>query len=99
MIGDDVFGPGEPESRDLGEDLALVGNARAKHVVERGNAVAGNNEQPVAKVVDVADFALAIGRALRDGSVQNGRRERQGDLVPETVGMLPGRRCAINNNI
>ena len=47
----------EPERRQLRQDLALVGNPRAEHVVERGDAIGGDDEQMLAEIVDVADLA------------------------------------------
>ena len=35
----------EPEAGELGQHLALVGNAGAEHVVERGDAIGGDDEQ------------------------------------------------------
>ena len=50
----------EPERRELGQDLALVGNAGAEHVVERGDAIGRHHEQRVAGIVDVAYLALPV---------------------------------------
>ena len=59
MVGDDVAGALEPERRQLVEHAALVGNARAEHVVERRNAIGRDEDQRVARRVDVADLAAA----------------------------------------
>jgi hypothetical protein len=62
VVRDDRSGPVEPERRDLRQDLALVGNAGTEDVVEGRDAIARDDEQAVAELVDVADFALTIGR-------------------------------------
>ena len=62
MIGDDRPRAFEPERGDLREDLALVGNARAEHVVEGRDAIGRDDQQAIAEIVDVADLSLSIGR-------------------------------------
>ena len=58
MVGDDVFEEVEPEERELGEDLAFVGDSAAQDVVEGGDAVGGDEEELIAgEGVDVADLA------------------------------------------
>ena len=47
----------EPERRQLREHFALVGNAGAEDVVERGDAIGGDDEQVLAEIVDVANLA------------------------------------------
>ena len=59
MVRDDVAGALEPERRQLGEDAALVGNAGAEHVIERGDAIGRDQDQVIAGGVDVADLAAA----------------------------------------
>jgi hypothetical protein len=49
----------EPEGRQLRENLALVRNAGAQHVVERRDAIGGDQQQRIAQVVDVAHLAGA----------------------------------------
>ena len=50
----------KPEVGDLGEDLALVGDGRRKHVVEGRYAVAGDDEQVLSTgLVDVTHLAPA----------------------------------------
>jgi hypothetical protein len=51
----------EPEARNLCEDFPFVGDARAEDVVERRDAIAGDDEQPIAEVVEVSDLALPVG--------------------------------------
>jgi hypothetical protein len=58
MIGHGVVEKLEPEGGDSGKDPALVRNARAKYVVERGDAIGRDQQQRVAQGVYVADLAL-----------------------------------------
>ena len=53
----------EPEQRQGREDAALVGDAGRQHPVEGADAVGGDDDEPVAEVVDVADLAAAAGIA------------------------------------
>src|SRR5579859_7109977 len=49
----------EPEDRQLGQDLAAVGDAVGQDAVERREAVGGDHQQPVVgQLVGVADLAL-----------------------------------------
>ena len=57
MIRDDVAGARKPEGGELVEHPAFVGNARAQHVIERRNAIGGDQDQRVAGRVDIAHFA------------------------------------------
>ena len=69
----------EPEPRELRQHLALVGDAGAEHVVERGDAIGGDDEQLIADLVDVAHLAAAMERqAVREVS-------SRGALVESTV--------------
>jgi hypothetical protein len=45
------------------EDAALVGDAGGQHPVEGADAVGGDDDEAVAKVVDVADLTAAAGLA------------------------------------
>ncbi len=47
----------EPERRQLRQHTAFVRNAGAKDVVERGDAIGGDEEQTIVDLVDVADLA------------------------------------------
>jgi hypothetical protein len=49
----------EPEQRNLGQNLALAGDARAEHVVKGGDAVGGHHQQVVAHCIQIADLAAA----------------------------------------
>ena len=63
VVGNDVARFSEPERRQLGEHLPLVGDARAKHVVKGRNAIGRDNQQDarvVRKCVDVANLALRM---------------------------------------
>ena len=64
--------PLEPERGDLRQHFALVGNAGAEHVVERRDAIGGDDEQTIAEIVDVADLALTIGRAAGERGLRMG---------------------------
>ena len=54
--------PLEPEGGHLRQDLAFVWDTRSEDVVKGGNAVCGNDEQPVADLVEIANLAPSIGR-------------------------------------
>ena len=82
MVRDDRLRPLEPERRQLREHLALVGNARAEHVVEGRDAVGGDEQQRVAKVEDVADLAVTLRGESVQTRFEEGSSERQRD-VPE----------------
>ena len=47
----------EPEGAQAGQDAPLVGDAVGHDPVERTDAIGGDQEQPIAQVVDVADLA------------------------------------------
>ena len=64
MVGHEVGKALEPEFGDARQDLSLVGNLVGEDVVERRNAVAHDEQQAVAAVVDVADLAAAVGTKL-----------------------------------
>ncbi len=51
----------EPELRQLGEHLALVGDLVFQDVVEGRDAVGGHQQQPVAQIVQIAHLALRVG--------------------------------------
>ena len=77
MIADDGLRAREPERGDLGQHFALVRYAGAEHVVERGDAIGGDDQQLVAEIVDVADLARSIGPPVRKRGLKNGRGEGQ----------------------
>ena len=57
MVGNDVFHLPKPERGDLGQYIALVGNAFVHDNIEGGNAVGGDDQEAVAEIVDVPHFA------------------------------------------
>src|SRR5436305_1124297 len=59
MIGD--VQPAQPEERHRGQDAALVGDRCRQHPIKGADAIGGDDDQAVAEVVDVADFALSPG--------------------------------------
>jgi len=71
VVRHDRSGPVEPERRDLRQDFAFVGNAGTEHVVEGRDAIARDDEQAVAELVDVADFALTIGQPAGNRRLKN----------------------------
>jgi hypothetical protein len=51
--------PGEPQGRQPGQHPSLVGDAVGHDPVERADAVGRDNQQAIAEVVNIADFATA----------------------------------------
>jgi hypothetical protein len=73
MMGRQIADLAEPERGELREDGALIGNARAEHVVEGRDPIRRHDEKLLAKVVDVADFAATRQRQRREtGFEDNG---------------------------
>src|SRR6185295_9610951 len=99
VIGDDRLRACEPERGNLREDLALVGNPRPKHVIERRDAIGGDDQQAVVELVDVADLALAIRTSVSECGLENGRGERQQKSSAKKMCILQGARYADNNNM
>jgi hypothetical protein len=60
VVRDEIAHAGEPETRQLRQHLALVGNAGAEHVVERGDAIGRDDQQAIVDLVDVAHLATAV---------------------------------------
>ena len=87
----------EPEGRQLREDLALVGDAGAQHVVERRDAIGGDQQQRVAQVVDVAHFAGAKARQRGQVGLDDGHGEtaRRGSLAKRCMLADAARRWVI----
>ena len=78
----------EPERRQLREDLALVGNAGAKNVIEGRDSIRGDHQQRVAEIEDVADLALPVrNKAAQPCFVGSSR----GTRFPGRPAILPGR--------
>ena len=99
MIRNDCARPVEPERGDLGEDLALVGDARAEHVVEGGNAIGRDDQQAIAEIVDIANLSLSIGSARGERGVENGGGERQVIPRPKRLESYRDVSGADNNNM
>ena len=57
----------EPEVRELGQDLALVGDAGGEHAVEGGDPVARDEKERVAEIVELADLAAPREARARKG--------------------------------
>src|ERR1700704_1380000 len=67
MIRNDALRPIEPEAGELGEHAALVGDRRRQNDVERGEAIAGDDDEPIATgPVAVADLAAPEERRAGD---------------------------------
>jgi hypothetical protein len=62
VMRDQVADVIEPERRQLREDLAFVGDARTEDVVERRDAIGGDDEQMAAEIIDVAHLAATSER-------------------------------------
>ena len=75
----------EPERRQLRQDLALVGNARAEHVVERRDAIGRDDEQVVADLVDVAHLAAAVKRETGEGGFEERRSGQHRGTLQQKV--------------
>ena len=81
--------PVEPERRKLRQHLALVRDTRAQHIVERGDPVRGDDEEGVAEVVDVANFALLMRREPVQSCLEDGFGGRHGRFS-KGAGILQG---------
>jgi len=62
VVGNDLAELMKPEERELREDATLVGDCRGHNDVESGKAVGGDDEQFIAQVIDIANFAARDGR-------------------------------------
>jgi hypothetical protein len=60
VSGQDFAQEIEPENRKLRQHPALAGDARGEDVVERGDAVGGDDQQPPVDAVYVAHFAAPV---------------------------------------
>ena len=61
-------GPREPEARQARQYAALVGNRRGQDHVERGQAIAGDQQQAVAHFEQIAHLARAHETGRMGGS-------------------------------
>ena len=65
----------EPEPGQLRQHLSLVRDAGAEDVVERGDAIGGDDQQLVADLVDIANLAAAVkSQAIEIGLEEWGSR-------------------------
>ena len=60
----------KPKERELSEDSAFVWNRSWHYDIERGEAVSGDDQQFVAEIVDVANFAAAVKREIGKGGFE-----------------------------
>src|SRR4030095_6138786 len=65
VVGNDVFQQLKPEKRDLCEDFSFVGYGSWHYDVEGREPVGGDDEEPVAEIIDVANLAARRGREAR----------------------------------
>jgi hypothetical protein len=59
VIGANVSEAFKPKQAHLVQDSPLIGDAIRHHDIERGDAVAGDNEEVVTKVKDLTYFAAS----------------------------------------
>jgi hypothetical protein len=106
MVGNDARGVLEPERRQLREDLALVGDPRAEHVIEGRDPVGGDEQQAIAQVEKVPDLTVTVGNdpvevcveergGERHGSRTKGRHLSGSGGTPATVRKGPGTRARV----
>ena len=74
----DVLGETEPAFRHRREHGALVWNGGWQHVVERGDAVGGDDQQVVVQVVDITHFPAVQQPQARQVSLSNRARGHVG---------------------
>ncbi len=96
----------EPEHRQAGEDLALVGDRGGQHDVVRRDAVRGDHQEAIAQVVHLAHLAAAVkcqpgefGGGFRHSSDANSGRLgscRRGEVLglPAPDALAPARAVA-----
>ena len=65
MRWDEISQQVEPEQGSLRQHPALAGNATAENAIEGGNSVRRYEQQRVAQVIDIADFATPQQRGLK----------------------------------
>ncbi len=70
-LANDVPGLVKPESRNAVQDYALVGNQFVENHIKGGNPVGDHDQQRVAEIIDIADFAADKKRQVdEDGVVE-----------------------------
>ena len=77
----------EPEERQLREHSALLRNSGRQNVVERRDAVSGNDEQVFAQAIHVADFTLRMPFHARDVAF---KENTSGDEIHEDLPVYIG---------
>ena len=60
MVAYDALQELKPEDRHLRQDLSLIRNARAKHVIERRYAVCRHQQQVAANGIQVANLSARV---------------------------------------
>ena len=61
MVGNDFFQEIEPEKRELRKNAPLFRDSSCEHVVERRDAIGGDEKQMIGiDAVNVADFAAGM---------------------------------------
>src|SRR6478735_876778 len=86
MVRHQVADSLEPEAGELRQDLALVGDARPEHVIERRDPIGGDDQERglsgwESDFVDVADLAAAIERQSFKGRFEQGSCGEHVDLA------------------
>ena len=66
MVGNHVVQQIEPEQRELCQHAPFVGNGRGHDDIKRRKPVGGDNQQPVAEIINVADLAARDGGSRRN---------------------------------
>src|SRR4051794_31466159 len=98
MVRDGGAGAIGPELGDLGAGFSFIGNAGAEHVIECRNPVAGDNQQRIAELVDVADLALTVRTSVGQRGLENRRGERHA-ILRRKGGSYKVTHAADNNNM
>ena len=86
VMRDQVADVIEPERRQLREDLALVGNPGAKHVVEGRDAIGRDDQQVVPDFVHVANLAAAMEGESGERGFEEWGSSRHRKLIAEILG-------------
>jgi hypothetical protein len=76
----------EPEPAHARENAALVRDARRQNPIEGADAIAGDDDEPVAQIVDIAHLA-APARHIRNPAFEQ-RRPHRTSSVASDVGIV-----------
>jgi hypothetical protein len=57
MMRDDILDDAKPEFRQSGEDFSLIGDQGRQDNVKGRNPIAGDQQELVAQIVNIANFA------------------------------------------